>query len=79
MQHISIDCGPFRHNIKVTTQTGDQEMFDRIRKSLVRRRTIDEIRRLDHHLLRDIGLDGQAGTPDRVLLMTRGPFDRYTR
>ncbi len=54
-------------------------MFDRIRKSLMHRRTIDEIRRLDHHLLRDIGLDVHADTPDRVLLMTRGPFDRYTR
>ncbi len=52
-------------------------MFDRLRKSLVRRRTIDEIRRLDHHLLRDIGLDGHVDPPDRILLMTRGPFDRY--
>ena len=54
-------------------------MFDCIRKSIARRRTIDEIRRLDHHLLRDIGLDDHAAKPDRVLLMTRGPFDRYTR
>ncbi len=54
-------------------------MFDRFRKSLVRRRTFDEIRRLGPHLLRDIGLDSHAATPERVLLMTRGPFDRYTR
>ncbi len=54
-------------------------MFDRIRKSLARRRAIDETVRLDPHLLRDIGLDGHAGSPDRVLVMTRGPFDRYTR
>lgn len=54
-------------------------MFDRIRKSFVRRRTIDKIGRLDPHLLRDIGVDNHAGTLDRVLLMTRGPFDRYTR
>ncbi len=54
-------------------------MFDAIRKSIIRRRVIDEIRRLDRHLLQDIGFDDYAAKPERILLLARGPFDRDTR
>ena len=54
-------------------------MFNAIRKSIVRRRVIDEIRRLDPHLLQDIGFADHVAKHEPVVLMTRGPFDRDTR
>ena len=57
-------------------------MFDKIRKSMVRHRVLEEISRLDRHLREDIGLGDVGGNPERhdpVLLMTRGPFERYSR
>ena len=55
-------------------------MLERLRHELRRRRNVQEVRRLDGHLRRDIGLPAEptaAGSLDRVLMLQRGPFERY--
>ena len=53
-------------------------MFDRIRKSMVRFRALEQVVRLDRHLREDIGMGHLHARHEPVLLMTRGPFERYT-
>ncbi len=53
-------------------------MFDGIRKSMVRCRVLEQVARLDSHLREDIGMGHLQARHEPVLLMTRGPFERYT-
>lgn len=55
-------------------------MFDKLRRSIIRRRSLEEVARLDRRLRDDVGYGHLAGADrrDRVLMLTRGPFDRYT-
>ena len=54
-------------------------MFDTLRKSITRRLSLEQVARLDRHLRDDIGF-GHLADPDRgdpILILTRGPFERY--
>ncbi len=53
-------------------------MFDRLRKSIARGRSLEQVARLDRHLRDDIGFGHLAGADRRepILVLTRGPFER---
>ncbi len=57
-------------------------MFDFIRIRRNRRAALQQVASLDSHMRRDIGLvEHDEAKPDRdpVLLLSRGPFQRYPR
>ena len=57
-------------------------MFDFMRNRRNRRAALQQVATLDRHMRRDIGLiEHDEANPDRdpVLLLSRGPFQRYPR
>jgi len=55
-------------------------MLEKIRQTITHRRSLKQVARLDGHLKDDIGL-GCIDDPalrEPILMLTRGPFDRYS-
>ena len=55
-------------------------MFEALRNKLACKRPLEQVSRLDRNLREDIGMghvDNPAGR-DPILMLTRGPFDRYS-
>ena len=55
-------------------------MLDNLRTAIRRRCSLQQVARLDPRLRDDIGMGHVGGTPDRdrILLLARGPFERYS-
>jgi hypothetical protein len=57
-------------------------MFDFLRSQKNHRRTLQQVANLDSHMKRDIGITEIEGADihrDPILLLSRGPFERYAR
>ena len=57
-------------------------MFDFLRIQKNHRQALQQVANLDSHMKRDIGMNEIEGADihsDPILLLSRGPFERYAR
>jgi len=57
-------------------------MFDFLRIQKTHRQALQQVAGLDSHMKRDIGMNEIEGADihsDPILLLSRGPFERYAR